>query len=50
MTEPVPSCVCIWRLRNDPDEEGTYVMIKIVDDPFCPSHHPGEVIDLAEPA
>jgi hypothetical protein len=40
------SCVCIYRLRPDQDEEGGYIMIKVVDDPFCPAHHADE---MAEP-
>lgn len=39
------SCVCIWRLRPDADEDGAYIMIKIVDDPFCPDHHREEQSD-----
>lgn len=42
------SCVCIWRLRPDPIENGAFVMVKIIDDPFCPKDHPDEPLLLEE--
>lgn len=39
-------CVCIWRMRPDTVDPGTFLLIKLVDDPFCPSHHPGVVLDM----